>query len=119
MKEERRLLFVGEDQRFCERMRSLLAARGDPWVATRAPDGAQALALLGAAPFDLVIAESAHGHADGVAVLSRVARRHPMAVRMLCVRAAGPRGGGGASRGTSRAGRSTVNVVPRPTVLSS
>ncbi|HUJ25968.1 MAG TPA: response regulator [Myxococcales bacterium] len=76
-----RILVVDDEDAIRSSLRSLLEADG--YDVDEAPDGADALALLQAKPFELVISDQNMPGMSGIDLLKLVRVRHPSVVRIM------------------------------------
>lgn len=77
-----RVLFVDDEPQILEGLRRLLRGRRSAWDMTFVPEGAQALALHRAHPFDVVVSDIRMPGMDGVELLERIKDSHPRTVRI-------------------------------------
>ncbi len=79
----RRILFVDDEPRFLETLRHILRPQRHEWEVAFAPGGEAALALMEAAPFDVIVSDMRMPGMDGAALLARVREEHPQVVRII------------------------------------
>ena len=78
-----RLLFADDEPRVLDGLRRSLRTERARWDMTFAPGGAEAIAALDAAPFDVVVSDMRMPAVDGVAVLEHARRVRPGAIRIV------------------------------------
>ncbi len=78
-----RVLFVDDEPALLDMLRRQIMVRGKDIEASFAPGGEKALALLGRAEFDVVVADLRMPDMDGAELLRETARLHPTAARLL------------------------------------
>src|SRR5438309_5991971 len=79
----RRVLFVDDEPRILQGLENLLRPSRKRWQAVFAASGAQALDLLAADPFDVVVSDMRMPQMDGVALLSKVMKICPRTIRIV------------------------------------
>ena len=79
----RRVLFVDDELRILEGLRRMLRTQGHEWEMTFAPGGEAALALMEAAPFDVIVSDMWMPGMDGVRLLDHVREHYPQVVRIV------------------------------------
>ena len=79
----RRILFVDDEPRFLEDLRHMLRPQRNEWEVAFAPGGEAALALMEAAPFDVIVSDMRMPGMDGAALLDRVRKGHPQVARII------------------------------------
>lgn len=79
----RRVLFVDDEPRILEGLRRMLRPLRHQWEMSFANSGQEAVAMLGAAPFDVVVTDMRMPGMDGAALLEHVQQHHPNTVRIV------------------------------------
>ncbi|MEZ4587707.1 MAG: HDOD domain-containing protein [Gemmatimonadales bacterium] len=79
----RRVLFVDDEPAVLDGLRDLLRRERDRWDMVFAPGGAEAIAEMKRAPFDVVVCDMRMPGMDGAAVLTWVRDHHPSAARIV------------------------------------
>ena len=97
-----RLLFVDDERRVLSGLRRQLHGCRDDWNLDFAPGGAEALAAVAEARYDVVVTDMRMPGVDGAAVLSAVAERLPRAARLMLSGFADGNGGGTVGSGAHR-----------------
>ena len=77
------ILFVDDEPKLLSGLRRLLLPYGDLWEMEFASSGVEALRILAAADFDVIIADMRMPGMDGAELLRRVAQLYPQMVRMI------------------------------------
>ncbi len=78
-----RILFVDDEPPVLKALEHLFRPMAAEWEMAFAASGAQALALLEARPFDVVVADMCMPRMSGAQLLNEVMRRHPQTVRII------------------------------------
>ena len=78
-----RALFVDDEPRVLDGLRRSLRAKRGEWEMVFAEGGAEALALLEQAPFDVVVSDMRMPGMDGAELLTRVSEHHPEVARVV------------------------------------
>lgn len=78
-----KVLFVDDEPMLLRALARAFRARKPPWTATFANSGADALALLDAETFDVVVSDIGMPGMDGVTLLDKVRVRHPRTARLV------------------------------------
>jgi putative nucleotidyltransferase with HDIG domain len=79
----RRILFVDDEPEILEVMKGLLQAQANCWDMAFVSSGAEALAELAAAPFDVVVSDFRMPFMDGEQLLEEVQRWYPRVARFI------------------------------------
>jgi HD-like signal output (HDOD) protein/CheY-like chemotaxis protein len=79
----KRILFVDDEPRVLQGLQRLLRPHRDEWEMAFVASGAEALALLDASPFDVIVTDMRMPGMDGAALLTSVRERHPGTVRIV------------------------------------
>jgi HD-like signal output (HDOD) protein len=79
----RRVLFVDDEQRILDGLRRMLRAQRHEWEMAFAPGGEAALALMEAAPFDVIVSDMRMPGIDGATLLCQVRELYPHVVRIV------------------------------------
>ena len=79
----RRVLFVDDEPRILEGLRRMLRVQRQEWEMAFAPGGEAALALMEAAPFDVIVSDMRMPEMDGATLLTKVRDRFPQVVRIV------------------------------------
>ena len=79
----KRILFVDDEPRVLEGLQRMLRPRRKEWEMEFATSGSQALALLEAHPFDVIVTDMRMPEMDGATLLEQVQKRFPGVVRMV------------------------------------
>jgi HD-like signal output (HDOD) protein len=79
----KRILFVDDERQVLDALRALLRPQRSRWEMAFVESGAQALAELERAPFDVIVADMRMPQMDGATLLTRVQERHPGVVRIV------------------------------------
>jgi len=78
-----RILFVDDEPKVLEGLRRMLHSMRKDWEMSFANSGAEALATLEQAPFDVVVTDMRMPGMDGAELLGEVRKRHPQIVRII------------------------------------
>jgi HD-like signal output (HDOD) protein len=78
-----RALFVDDEPRILDGLRRSLRSKRLEWDMAFAGDGAEALELLGQAPYDVVVSDMRMPGMDGAELLTHVSKRHPEVARVV------------------------------------
>ena len=78
-----RILFVDDEPRLLEGLVRMLRPLRDQWEVSTAPSGDEALAVLAARPFDVIVSDMRMPGMNGAQLLFRVAEEHPEIVRFI------------------------------------
>ncbi|HKW99845.1 MAG TPA: response regulator [Bryobacteraceae bacterium] len=78
-----RILFVDDEPRLLEGLQRSLRPLRKEWSTAFAPGGEEALAMLAAEPFDVIVTDMRMPGMDGAALLAQVSLRHPDVLRMV------------------------------------
>ena len=79
----KRILFVDDETLVLEGMRRMLRSMRNEWEMEFRSSGAEALAALETAPFDVVVADMKMPGMDGATLLGEVSRRNPNTIRII------------------------------------
>ena len=79
----KRILFVDDEPRLLEGLQRMLHAQRTQWEMAFANSGAEALALLAASPFDVVVTDMRMPVMDGAQLLGRVREKYPNVIRIV------------------------------------
>lgn len=79
----RRILFVDDDPNILQGMRRMLRSQREQWELAFADSGEAALAILGAAPFDVIVSDMRMPGMDGASLLACVRERYPEVIRFI------------------------------------
>jgi HD-like signal output (HDOD) protein/ActR/RegA family two-component response regulator len=77
------ILFVDDEPKVLNGLKRMLLPYGDRWQMEFACGGAEALTLLAASSFDVVVTDMRMPGMDGATLLNEVARLYPQMVRMI------------------------------------
>lgn len=77
------ILFVDDEQRVLDAIRRSMRAMRGEWDISFAPGGAEALALLGRQPVDVIVSDMRMPEMDGPTLLLEVRKRYPNTVRIV------------------------------------
>lgn len=77
------ILFVDDEPKVLNGLKRMLFPYGDRWQTEFACGGAEALKMLAASSFDVVVADLRMPGMDGATLLNEVARLYPQMVRMI------------------------------------
>ena len=78
-----RVIFVDDEIRVLDGIRRLLYPMRAEWQMSFACGGEQALEMMAAAPYDVIISDIRMPGMDGTELLSRICERHPEVVRIV------------------------------------
>lgn len=78
-----RVLFVDDEAELLAGLSQMLRPRRDRWAMSFAPSAREALSVLSAGDFDVVVTDVKMPDGDGVALLSEVRRQYPSIVRIV------------------------------------
>jgi len=79
----RRIVFVDDEPRILEGLRRMLRPQRHEWEMAFAPGGEEALAMMAASPFDVIVSDMRMPGMDGAALLCRVREVYPQVVRIV------------------------------------
>ena len=79
----KRILFVDDEPKVLEGLQRMLRPQRKQWEMVFANSGAEALAVLEAAPFDVIVSDMRMPEMDGAALLEQVQKRFPGVIRMV------------------------------------
>jgi len=77
------ILFVDDEPKVLDGLKRMLFPYGDVWQMEFACGGAEALRMLAAANFDVIVVDMRMPGMDGAALLNEVARLYPQMVRLI------------------------------------
>jgi len=77
------ILFVDDEPKLLSGLKRMLSPYGDLWGMEFASSGAEALKMLAASKFDVIVADMRMPGMDGAELLKQVARLYPEMVRMI------------------------------------
>jgi HD-like signal output (HDOD) protein len=80
---KRRILFVDDEPMVLKGLQRTLRKRRDEWEMTFASSSREALDILGAEPYDVIVSDLRMPEMDGVQLLAEVKSRHPEVVRII------------------------------------
>jgi CheY-like chemotaxis protein len=80
---KKRVLFVDDEENLREGLRRMSYLLRGEWEMAFAESGAQALALLSKAPFDVIVSDMRMPGMDGARLLDEVRQRYPQMVRLI------------------------------------
>jgi HD-like signal output (HDOD) protein/ActR/RegA family two-component response regulator len=83
MTENLRMLFVDDEVKVLDGLRRMLRPMRDQWEMVFAEGGEEALKLMEARPFDVIVSDMRMPGMNGVELLTEVKRRHPQTVRIV------------------------------------
>lgn len=78
-----RILFVDDESRVLDGLRRSLFKQRGLWTMSFALSGAEALDLMAANPFDVIVSDMRMPQMDGATLLEQVRERHPQVVRIV------------------------------------
>ena len=79
----KRILFVDDEPRLLDALRRMLRPQRHVWEMAFANSGAEALEILGRAPFDVVVSDMRMPAMDGAELLHQVQQRFPTVIRIV------------------------------------
>jgi len=79
----KRVLFVDDEPAVLEAIQKMMGPQAEHWEMASAPGGEEALSLLDAAPFDVIVCDVRMPGMDGATLLKAVCERHPAVVRIV------------------------------------
>ena len=79
----RKILFVDDEPNTLQGLKRMLRSQRDQWEVAFADGGEAALAMLDAAPFDVVVSDMRMPGMDGAALLACVREKHPEVIRFI------------------------------------
>ena len=79
----RRVLFVDDEPMLLGALQRMLRPMRGEWEMHFAPGGAEALALMAARPFDVIVTDMRMPGMDGAELLAEVCRRYPLTMRVV------------------------------------
>lgn len=79
----KRILFVDDEPNILDGLQRTLRAQRQEWEMAFAPGGEAALAMLAAAPFDVVVSDMRMPGMDGAALLEIVRQQYPSMLRII------------------------------------
>jgi HD-like signal output (HDOD) protein len=79
----KRILFVDDEAKVLEGLERMLRPRRREWEMVFATSGAEALRLLEASPFDVIVTDMRMPEMDGAQLLEQVQKRFPSVVRLV------------------------------------
>jgi putative nucleotidyltransferase with HDIG domain len=79
----KRILFVDDEPRILEALQRTLRAQRHEWEVAFAPGGDAALAMLAAAPFDVIVSDMRMPGMDGATLLEIVRQQYPSILRII------------------------------------
>jgi len=79
----RRILFVDDERRILEGLQRMLRPCRRQWEMAFATSGSEALAILEAGPFDVIVSDMRMPNMDGGHLLELVRQRHPGMIRIM------------------------------------
>lgn len=79
----RKILFVDDDPNVLQGLRRMLHSQRDGWEVAFAQGGEMALAMLDAAPFDVVVSDMRMPGMDGAALLACIREKYPETIRFI------------------------------------
>src|SRR3954469_25429785 len=77
------ILFVDDEPRVLDAIRRSMRSMREGWQISLAPSGAEALALLGRQPIDVLVSDMRMPEMDGPTLLLEVRKRYPKTVRIV------------------------------------
>lgn len=81
--QKKRILFVDDEQQVLNGLRRSLFDLADEWQMDFTTDGAAALEIMTASPFDVVVSDMSMSGCNGADLLDNVAQRHPAVIRIV------------------------------------
>ncbi|MBU1707078.1 HDOD domain-containing protein [bacterium] len=82
MPDKRRILFVDDEQKIIDGLRRTLRGMRPEWDMAFAVNANEALEILDASPFDVIVSDMRMPLMDGPTLLTEVSKRHPQVVRI-------------------------------------
>jgi len=79
----KRILFVDDETQILEGLQRMLRPQRDVWEMAFAPGGEAALAMMEAAPFDVIVSDMRMPGMDGSTLLGIVCEQHPSVLRII------------------------------------
>lgn len=79
----KRVLFVDDEPRILEGLQRMLRPQRTAWQMSFASSGEEALALMEAAPYDIVVTDMKMPRMDGAMLLEIVREKYPMSLRIV------------------------------------
>jgi putative nucleotidyltransferase with HDIG domain len=79
----RRILFVDDERRILEGLQRMLRPCRKEWKMAFAASGSEALEILEAGPFDVIVSDMRMPNMDGARLLELVRQRHPGMIRIM------------------------------------
>ena len=79
----KRILFVDDEPRVLEALQRMLRPQRKRWEMLFAGGGEEALAILGSAPFDVIVTDMRMPGMDGARLLQHVKERFPSVIRVV------------------------------------
>src|SRR5215470_16861493 len=79
----KRILFVDDEPKVLEGLQRMLRPHRGRWEMEFAASGAEALAMLEAGPFDVIVTDMRMPEMDGARLLEIVQKQYPSVVRMV------------------------------------
>jgi len=79
----KRILFVDDEPKILEGLQRMLRSRRKEWEMLFAQSGAEALELLAARPFEVVVTDVCMPEMDGIELLEQVQKRYPAMIRIV------------------------------------
>ena len=80
---KRRILFVDDEPMVLKGLQRTLRKMRDEWEMTFASSSKEALDILGAEPYDVIVSDLRMPEMDGVQLLAEVKSKHPEVVRII------------------------------------
>lgn len=80
---KKRILFVDDEPKVLQGITRMLRSQRNEWEIATAESGEQALALLAASPFDLIVTDMRMPGMDGAQLLNEVMKQYPQIVRIV------------------------------------
>ncbi len=79
----KRILFVDDEPNIIDGLRRMLRRQRDEWEMVFCGSGDEALALMGTAPFDIIVTDMQMPEMGGADLLERVVEHHPQVARIV------------------------------------
>lgn len=79
----RRILFVDDEPNVLHGLQRMLRSQREEWEMSFAQGGEAALAMMAAAPFDVIVSDMRMGGMDGATLLAQVRERFPEVIRII------------------------------------